>query len=392
MKSDASEVEFRLIGDIYDAALATELWPQVLQEIVTLSGSNSAIITALDKLNPNYTFAFTHNIPDEPLRVYREAGLDAADMELNAGPMICTGVGSTLLSTTAYGTQEEYIRRAGEFYERCLKPSNIYYLAGTLLDHGEFRAGLLGIHRPESWAPLTRVQTDLLARLCPHIRRALQIHRQLTSANRRNAQLYQLLDSLATGVLLLNAHGHLRYANARAEALLAQHGALRITVREGVQAARAEQDLELQELIRSAIATGRRELGPNGAGGVIALRTEKAGTPLMLTVTPLSELAGYRELASDEVAAAIFLSDPHGRHVLSRPLLKASYRLTERECDLCEAFANNATLEGAAAACGLALASVRTNMKSIYEKTGQHSQAELMRLLMGMTLDFEHIR
>jgi len=33
-----------------------------------------------------------------------------------------------------------------------------------------------------------------------------------------------------------------------------------------------------------------------------------------------------------------------------------------------------------------------TFLKSIYEKTGQHSQAALMRRLMGLALDFQHIR
>ena len=41
---------------------------------------------------------------------------------------------------------------------------------------------------------------------------------------------------------------------------------------------------------------------------------------------------------------------------------------------------------------GLSTESVRTYLKAIYEKTGQHSQAELIRLLMGLRVDFEHIR
>lgn len=390
---DAASNEHHLIGDIYDAALNPTLWSGILGRIAGLVEANSAIITALDTLNPDYTLAFTHNIPDEPLRLYRELGLDAVDMEVNGAPLITGGIGSMLFSSEAYGSQEEYIRRCGDLYRKCFAPSNIHYLSGTLLDHGDFRWASLGIHRPAHASAFTPEQIGPLARVGPHIRRALQIHRQLTSVQRQNARLYRMLDGLTTGVILLNRHGLIRYANAQAERLLRQHGSLRVTVREGLQAAQAGQDDELRQLIQSAVATGLRDTEvATGGGGVIGLQQKTGGSPLMLTVTPLSELAGYGELASDGVVAAIFLSDPHARHSLSRKLLKSSYNLTERECDLCEAFVNHVSLESMATACGLSISSLRSYMKTIYEKTHQHSQAELMRLLMGLTLDFEHIR
>lgn len=391
MKPDLIGAESLLVGDIYDAALNPALWPQVLRQIVELSESNSAVLTVLDELNPDYTFAFSHNIPEEALRVYREAKLDVVDMEVHAGYMIPRGLGSTMRSTEAYGTQEEYVRRCGDLYQRCFVPSNVHYLVGVLLDHADFRTATLGIHRPAHWAPPGDEQERLLGRLGNHLRRALQIHRQITAVQQRNAELYRLLDGLVAGVLLLNLQGQVRYANPRAESLLAYHGALRAT-REGLQASLLSQKPALQALIHSAIATGRREADQRNAGGVIGLQRETGATPLMLTVTPLSELAGYRELASEGVAAAVFLTDPDAGHVLSRKLLKNIYGLHERECEVCEAFVNHTTLEGVAGACGLSLASVRTYMKGIYEKTGRHSQAQLLRLLMGLTLDFEHIR
>ncbi|MES2918818.1 MAG: PAS domain-containing protein [Pseudomonadota bacterium] len=393
MNNRLVEAESLLIGDIYDAALEPSIWPRVLANLTALSESNSAIITALDQLNPDYTLVFTHNIPEEPLRVYREAGLDALEMEFHGGPMIRAGMGSTVLSTEMYGTQADYIREGGDFYRRCLKPSNIHYLAATLLDHGNFRWGALGIHRPEHWAPFTRDEAALLGRLSPHIRRSLQIHRQLSAVEQQNATLYRMLEGLNVGVLLLNQHGQVCHANPQAEQLLRQHSdTLRVTLREGLRASRPDQNMLLQRLIRAAIDTGRRTAGPDGNGGVIGLQQATRGHPLMLTIAPLSELAGYRELTSDSIAAAIFLTDPDARHLLSRKLLKSAYALTERECDICESFVNTATLETTASACGISLTSLRTYMKSIYAKTGHHSQAELMRLLMGLKMEFEHIR
>lgn len=376
------EAEYRLIGDIYDAALDARLWPRVLQQLAELSESNSAIITALDTLNPDYTLAFTYNIPEHAVRAYREAGLDAFEMEFHGRPMMRDGLGSTLLSTEVYGSQDEYVRRGGAFYERCLKPSNIYYLAATLLDYGDFRWSALGIHRPEGWPALTRVQAALLGRVAPHVRRALQIHRQLVSVNRQNVGLHQLLDSLSVGVLLLGQNGGVRYANNQAEVLLRGHSSL-ITRRGLFQASDPAENAQLQRLITDAIAMSRRDSVREAAG---CMCLQQSGQQLMLSVVPLSELA------SDDIAAAIFLTDPCVRYVLGRHLLKSAYRLTERECDICETFANTATLECTANSLGLSLSSVRTYIKDIYAKTGQRSQAELMRLLMGLRINFDHIR
>lgn len=386
------EEEYRLIGDIYDAALEPGLWPNVLGQIVELAEANSAVITALDTLNPSYTLAFTHNIPEEALRTYREAGLDAFEMEFHGVPMIQNGIGSTILSAEMYGTMEEYVRRGGDFYQRCLKPSNIHTMAAVLLDHGDFRWGALGIHRPEHWLPLTQEHAAFIGRLGPHIRRALQIHRQLTVVKSENTRLYAMLDALAAGVLMLDSHGRVRYANPSAERLLRNHDALQLNVKSTLKAAHPIQQAQLQDLIQGAIATSQRKRESILGGGVIGLKNGIGETPLMLTITPLSELSGYEDLGSDGIAAAIFLTNPNANHVLARQLLKQSYALSERESELCEAFVNHATLEGVAGACGLSLATVRTYIKGIYEKTGQHSQAELMRLLMGMRVDFEHIR
>ena len=134
-----SDDENQLIGDIYDAALEPGLWQRVLENIASLAGANSATITALDTLNPDYTFAFNHNIPDDVMRVYREEGFDVHEMELHGKAMIAKGVGESILSTTLYGTQEDYVRIAGTYYERIQKPANVHYLAGALLEYSEYR-------------------------------------------------------------------------------------------------------------------------------------------------------------------------------------------------------------------------------------------------------------
>lgn len=385
-----SDAEFALVGDIYDAALEPSRWGRVLQQLAALAECNSAIVTALDHLNPAYTLAFTHNIPEPALRAYREAGLDAFEMEFHGRPLIERGPGSVLLSTEVYGSQEEYVRRGGEFYRRCLKPSNIHYLGGCLIDHGDFRWGALGIHRPEDWPALTQEHRDLLGRLGPHVRRALQIHRQISLTQQQNAALYALLGTMRVGVILLDIGGRVVFANPAAEALLRRQRLLQITPG-GLQCTDPAQHRQLQQFIRGAIDTSQRDCHGN-TGGVMGLVDPSRRLPLMLSVLPLSSVEAWQDLRSDNIGAALFLTDPEQGCRVSEKLLRENYGLSPREIEICQRFVNNPALATLAPELNLALISLRTFLKSIYEKTGQHSQAELMRLLMGLALDFQHIR
>ena len=90
--------------------------------------------------------------------------------------------------------------------------------------------------------------------------------------------------------------------------------------------------------------------------------------------------------------SAIFLTDPDQGYHLSDRLLQDHYQLSPREISICQYFINTPNINTTAEHSGLSTESVRTYLKAIYEKTGQHSQAELIRLLMGLRVDFEHIR
>ncbi|HEX6591952.1 MAG TPA: PAS domain-containing protein [Moraxellaceae bacterium] len=385
------EHELRLIGDIYDAALDTTLWPRVMTSLADLVGARTSVITALDTLNPAYNLMLPHErLAPESMTEYREQGWDVLDMQVTGAALLQSGVGVATSSHAAYGSVEAWKARIGGYYDY-LEKWGLAAQAGALLDHGDFRWSVLGIHRPSAQGVFSDDSIAVLNRLTPHLRRALQIHRQLSYLQRRNAALYAMLEKLAAAVILLDVNGRVTFANSRAEKVLGQQQLLQISRSEGLHTRHAQQNDRLQALLRGCIATGRRDAEGN-AGGVIGLGSSAAGDLLLMTVTPLSALESWDELRSDDVAAAVFLSQPQEAHRLALSLLQENYGLTQREAEICEAFVNNPVLEALAPQVGLTLASLRSLFKAVYEKTGMHSQAELMRLLMGLRVNFEHIR
>ena len=125
-------------------------------------------------------------------------------------------------------------------------------------------------------------------------------------------------------------------------------------------------------------------------GGVLALQDSK-GQQLMLTVVPFKRLKKMQQFSEAQHQIAVFMTDKNRHYSLSRAYLQQAYQLSKREFDLCELLINGYKLEEIATKCGITLSSVRTYFKNIYEKTDCTSQIELMHLLMGCTIHFEHI-
>ena len=231
------------------------------------------------------------------------------------------------------------------------------------------------------------------SRLTGHMHRAIQIHRQLSYIKESNAALYQLLNKMTAGILLLDFQGRIRFANPNAEKLMQSRNLLSISRNNNLKTRQDDKLPALQQLINSAIKTGLREKQDFSltAGGVISLKDHQEKQRLMLTITPLSEMTGYQDLSSDGIAASIFITDPLGRRALSHRILKHSYLLNQRECEVCESFLNTGTITKVAEEMDLTTETIRYYLKSIYDKTRQRSQAELMRFLMGLSTDFEHV-
>lgn len=380
------EQENNLIAKIYDAAVLPSLWLDVIKDIVSYTKSKSAIFTGLDQLNPGYDFVYTHNIPNESLAAYQEERIRVIDMKLHMPLWNAIEMGDALSHNC-----QHYAEQPGTdhyvFYEKCLKPGGVSYLAGVLLDRGNYRWAVLGIHRAPEVQPFEQPELDFLRRISIHLRRALQIHRQINLIQQDNLSLYTVLDSLKTGIVLLDQNLCLSYSNPIAQKMLDQSSCLDLDIHNRLKTNYSQQ-IRFDQLLESALledTTIQTEVG-----GVLAL-SDGAGSQFMLTVVPFKKLRNMQHLQSAQHQIALFRTDKNQHYSLSRTYLQQCYQLSKREFDLCELLINGYKIEDIAEQCGITLSSVRTYFKNIYEKTQCCSQIELMHLLMGCTIQFEHI-
>lgn len=381
------EREYNLIGTIYDAALDKSLWPGIMASLASACDADTSGIVAMDSLNPDYNLFYYHGFSNELIMEMFQEQMHLAQYDFMGRQWmdhLDEGVPSS--SDEFFGSMEAY-QAAGGRYVEFVNRHGLYHQAPVVLERTEFRQTGLGLNNGRG-KPFHREQLARLSRLAPHMRRALQIHRQLSYAAQPNHQLYAILGALPVGVLLLNQDAQVMFANAQAEACLEQTQALRVGIDGQMLASEPAQRKELERLVRGAIAT-RQGLQGN-AGGVIGLCSPQRATPVMFSIVPLSA-AGHAGQMPGSFAAAIFVTDPAQHQQLSTRLLRDSFQLSPREIDICQRFLNQPELTAISRQSGLTVPSLRSVLKTIYEKTGQHSQAELMRLLKGLCVNFLHI-
>ncbi len=380
------EREYALIGSIYDASLNKSLWPEVMAGLADVCDADTSGIAGIDSLNPEYNLFYYHGFSNELLMEMFQEQMHLAQYEFMGKQWmdhLDEGVPSS--SDEFFGSMEAY-QAAGGRYVEFINRHGLYHQAPIVLERTEFRQTGLGLNNGRD-KPFHREQLARLARLAPHIRRALQIHRQLAYAAQPNHQLYAILGALPVGVLLIDQNAQVMFANIQAQTCLEQTQALHVGIGGHVLAGEPAQRKELEQLIRGAIATSQGLQG--NAGGVIGLYSPHRATPVMLSIVPLS--SANASLTSGSFAAALFVTDPEQHQQLSTRLLRDSFQLSPREIDICQRFINQPELTAISRQSGLTVPSLRSVLKVIYEKTGQHSQAELMRLLRGFSVNFQHI-
>ena len=220
----------------------------------------------------------------------------------------------------------------------------------------------------------------LLELLVPNIRRALQLHRRLIAADSAAEDLAGAIHHLSRAVLLLDSAGRVTFMNQAASRLTAMRDGL--TVEHGeLRAARASDTTCLRAVVADAVKTSNGS--GFGAGGVIAIGRPSGRRPLVLLVSPMPQrltlFPGVRT-----AAAMVFVSDPEQPAVADEDTLRTLFGLTPAEARLTRLLAQGCALLDAGAQLGLRRETVRSRVKTIFEKTNTHRQSELVRLVLNV--------
>ncbi|MCC7010801.1 MAG: hypothetical protein IT184_18460 [Acidobacteria bacterium] len=360
---------FGLIQQLYAAPGSVDGWSTFLDRLrASLHGSTAHLISH-DLQSRHGDMAATAGADRGALTQYQEywSAFDAwayspKHAQLGSGAVT---VGDSLVDHTQ-------LQRTA-FYADFARHYDLVRIIGGVIEASPAAASVLSISRSERQEPFAGAEVTLLNALVPHVQRALQLHRRLVESRAAAHNLAVVLDRSARAVLFLDASGRITFMTDAASRLLTRHDGLSVERRE-LWASNMADRTRLRAAISGALSTSS---GSGCATGVVTVDRHSGRRPWIVLVSPVTrQRTPFPGIES--TAAIVFVKDPERMAIPDHATLQAMFGLTPAEVKLTRLLVEGCTLQQAGTQLGLQRETARSRLKTIFEKTGTHRQAELV--------------
>jgi DNA-binding CsgD family transcriptional regulator len=365
----SSETLSTLLCSLYDAASDASRWEPFLQQLTKTSHAHAAALV-MHQVGPEvHTVTTSWDLDPEgpPLYQHHYGTVDIWAMQAlrRPTPQVC-------LSQELY-PREDFVKT--EIYNEFMLRFGIEHGMFGVVENTGSRVVSISLYRDRSGSEFNPSDLDILRFLSPHIQRAFKLHFQFASLQARSAGFEEAMDMHPTGMVFLGSEGQVLFMNRAASAFVSERDGL-LANRDGLRTERSAESALLQKLIRQAASTSN---GNGLSAGGTMLVSRRTRPPLEILVSPIRNSA----ITSQAVAAIVFVTDPLHRRRPSQDVLRIRFGLTPAEGRVALLLSDGHAPRRIAKMIGVTDNTVRSQIKSIFSKTGVKRQGELIRLLLS---------
>lgn len=273
--------------------------------------------------------------------------------------------------------------RRGAFYADYLRPLGIDAMVNSIVEASpEVGMHVLAMYNDLGQAEFTPEQFARLRAATPWVRSLMRAQRRLQQAQRRTHLLERTLDQLPLGVMHVNRRGEVRYLNEHARTWLGIEDACRILLRSatGWQARQPQTLGQIHPALVPLLGASLSTQTPVSAR--LQPQHAEAPTTLVALAAPLRGAAGAAQPPGEPLAQFILVPEtpPHAGATVS--VCSALYALTPAEAALLPLLLQGMTPREMADTRQVKMPTVRSQLASLYAKTGTRGQAELAQRVL----------
>lgn len=372
-----------LIGLIHDAGLTPASWPESIDRIrVAMSGTAALLFTpqhAPEAGGMAISSQLSADVMEHCAGMHRQM-----EQRLHAGG----GMKRKFLIPGTVATDEDLSSRQsladGTNYRNLLASANFTRLCTSLIvgpGSATVPATVISIFRGLDAPPFGRGAKNLLRLLVPHLSRSLALMYRLREAEQTLAASLAALDKMACGVVLFGRLGTVVHSNRLASALLAENDGVGLEgkLQQGPRLAAASEALGagLNRLVAGAVSAASAERCCAAHGMRLPRKSGRA--PIVIGISPLP-LHRKFECNAEPALAIGFLFDSALSPLPDAHLLAETYGLTPAETRLVGELCSGLTLGRIGECHGVSTETLKSQLKSIFAKTGMRRQMEVVRL------------
>jgi DNA-binding CsgD family transcriptional regulator len=366
---DSDELALNLADKFYSAALGTESWYSALEAFAAATGSRTGELIAIGS---NGTVPINLTTNSEP-------GLDAAFIAARGAdpavnPRVRAGMNAPILKVLTdndFITPEEH--KVNRHYVEFARPWDIPYICLTALDRRDDMLVGLAVLRSEREGHISDPERTVFATLAPHVRAAVRMHIALEEQS--SLLLNGLFEALSLPVFLCGRFGRVRAMTPAAEKLAARGHTLQLRNTQLV----TTHDDDCKTLLAAIEAAAKsNDVATRAPRSVVVRSIDPASPALLVDVVRMP----VRSLEFSLHAQVLVIPQGiGGAEERRRILLQSVYKLTVAEVAVAMQLSKGSTAESIAASRGVAIATVRAQIKGIFAKFGSRSQVELVAKL-----------
>ena len=265
-------------------------------------------------------------------------------------------------------------------YRDWMQANDIHYVyGGHIMDDANARASF-ALMRNGNNGEWDEGEIRVVREILPHLSRALTIHSEFTHLRIRQDALLKGLDRLVIGLIVYDRHAQVVYINPTARSIIDEHPAFQI-YENNIVLANTEEDRKLKNSIMTAASIDPDDSWKQSVA--IGVTHAKCESPLPMLVTPMHAHMITSDLDYEGAKVAVFLSDPNVKHPISADSLSSVYGLTPSEAQVSISLVNGHNIEQIAKASNHSTHTIRSQLKSVFRKTGVARQSELIKLLLS---------
>lgn len=266
------------------------------------------------------------------------------------------------------------------FYQEFLIPYGGRYVSKTkLLQNGPVSV-FLSVHRGRGSLPMDADEQAFCRRQALYLADALRFNEGYLQPRQIGGFGIEFLAQLEIPVALLDERARLRFANAAARSLLFQNKLI-IDTEPRLTCSRREDDAVLLQAL-ATLTTQYAMSGdrPNGKRFCVAVHGSSGDCRLALYLHGIHPQASMGAFGDEYLVLTLF-HQRDARLEIDPLLIAATYDLTPAEARVAASLARGLSPDQISLASGVAISTIRTQLRSIFEKTGTSRQTELVSAL-----------
>ncbi|MEM7464592.1 MAG: LuxR C-terminal-related transcriptional regulator [Pseudomonadota bacterium] len=372
---------YQTLPAIYDAAITKDRWVNALDNIGKAVSARGVMLFAVNQTEIPFSLNWSNS---------NYAGLEAAiaehmekfgDIEIKALEQVLQAPCCEPLWDTDIWPESLSALRNREDFVSVRNFAGIFRKVAFNLSDNNFLNMGVAYQFDQSLEEPPAAFLDAAKFINPHLAKAIEVNRFYFQLMEKYNAVLSVLDRVQIGVCAISSGGEAVIVNDTAQQIFDQNDGIRID-REG-RVLITDQDLneQLKHHILNSTETARGQ--GDAVDGLMSIRRKSNRHPFVAEVSPLRDANG--EYDRGFVGAIVTLIDPENPPDISVVPLVALYGLTNAESHVATHLVKGFTITKIAEVREVTPETIKTQIKSIYGKTGVDSRLQFIRKIVSMS-------